>query len=105
MSGREDAIQRRFLAFHEANPQVYLELRTMAREAKAAGKQRIGMAMLFEVLRWNRLLDTRDSTPFKLNDHYTSRYARLLMEREPELAGMFEVRELRPAVPRSLAAA
>ncbi len=27
----------------------------------------------------------------KLNDHYTSYYARLIMNRESDLAGMFEI--------------
>ena len=31
---------------------------------------------------------------FKLNDHWHSRYARMLMAREPRLAGYFETQEL-----------
>ena len=51
------------------------------------------MKMLFEVVRWNRLLRTGDRG-FKLNNNFTAYYARLLMEREPELRGMFETRKL-----------
>ena len=32
---------------------------------------------------------------FKLNDHYHSRYARLVMAKEADLREMFDVRELR----------
>ena len=34
-------------------------------------------------------------TDFALNDHYRSRYARLIMEQEEDLRDLFEVRELR----------
>lgn len=32
---------------------------------------------------------------WKLNNNFTSRYARLLLENEPELEGLFEIRSLR----------
>jgi hypothetical protein len=38
-----------------------------------------------------------DGEEFKLNNNYTSRYARLLMEREAGLSGLFATRELRAA--------
>jgi len=102
---RPDAIQRRFEAFHAANPHVYRLIVHRAREARAAGVQRVGMAAIFERIRWDRMISTGGhGIPFKLNDHFTSRYARLVMEQEPDLDGLFEVRELRPPVPRSLAA-
>ena len=52
--------------------------------------------MLFEVLRWEWIIrglpDTAEE--FKLNNNYTSRYARLIMESEPGLEGVFETRRL-----------
>jgi hypothetical protein len=93
---REASIQARFEAFHDAHPEVYDELVALARDAVRAGRSRIGVGMLWEVLRWNRTLrGVEDPSGFKLNDHYRSRYARLIMEREHDLAGIFEVRELR----------
>ena len=50
--------------------------------------------MLFEVLRWNQFVET-DDPDFKLNNIYTSRYARLIMEAEHGLAGIFDTRDLR----------
>jgi hypothetical protein len=81
----------RFRAFHETNPQVYAELRDLALRAKRAGLKRYGMKGLFEVLRWNRALQTQGE-PWLLNNNYTAHYARLLMERVPELRGFFETR-------------
>jgi hypothetical protein len=87
--------EERFRAFHADNPQVYAELVRLARQAKSIGIQKLGIRMLWEVMRWNFLLrTTRPEGDFKLNDHYHSRYARLLNE-EPGLAGSFELRELK----------
>jgi len=84
----------RFAEFHRNNPQVFAELRRLAREARQTGR-RVGIRCLWEVMRWNLAVRTdRPAHDFKLNDHYHSRYARLLNE-EPDLRGMFELRELR----------
>ncbi|HEY5316508.1 MAG TPA: hypothetical protein VIJ20_00910 [Solirubrobacteraceae bacterium] len=47
--------------------------------------------MLFEVLRFETGLKT-EGDPFKLNNDYRAPYARMMMEREPDLAGLFETR-------------
>lgn len=91
------SIDERFQQFHRDNPHVYRELVKLAHKAKRAGHHRIGIELLFAVCRWERMMVTTDPTGFKLNDHYTSRYARLIMEQEPELAGIFMTRELRAA--------
>lgn len=92
----EMGADQRFQAFHMANPQVFEELKRLALQATAKGHRRLGMKMLWEVLRWNRLMRTTDpDSEFKLNNNLHSRYARLLMERVPELVGIFELRELR----------
>jgi len=86
-------IEQAFLAFHQDNPHVYRELVALARQAHARGVRRIGMKMLFEVLRWNVALRT-GGDDFKLNNNYTSYYARLIMLHEPDLDGIFETRQL-----------
>jgi hypothetical protein len=54
----------------------------------------MGIKMLWEVARWNRFLRTNDEK-YKLNNNYHSRYARLIMQKEPGLAGIFDTRELK----------
>ena len=81
-----------FEAFHRANPQVYSELVRLAREAKAAGYERIGIRMCWEVARWNLALRTSGSDGFKLNNNLSAQYARLIMRQERDLAGIFEIR-------------
>lgn len=85
---------RRFREFHRDNPEVYEELMVLVRQALARGRKKIGIKMLWEVVRWNRFLRTTDEK-YKLNNNYHSRYARLIMDNEPGLVGIFETRELK----------
>lgn len=87
-----DSIQERFERFHDENPQVYATLVKLARGYAARGERR-GIKHLWEVARYMRWLET-DGDPFKLNNDFTSRYARKIMAREPDLAGFFDLREL-----------
>jgi hypothetical protein len=84
---------QRFAKFHSANPHVYEALKKLALDLVERGHERIGIGMLFEVLRWQHAMRTTDPD-FKLNNIYRSRYARLLMDQEPRLAGVFETRRL-----------
>ena len=87
-----------FHAFHTANPWVYAALVELARDLVRRGHSRIGIGMLFEVLRWHWHRATVDpSSEFKLNNNYRSRYARLIMSREEDLLDVFELRRLTAA--------
>ena len=91
------SIQERFEDFHEDNPHIYAHLVKIAREWKAAGHTMCGIGMLFEVLRWQRGLRTvrEDEEDHKLCNDFRSRYARLIMEQEEDLDGLFVLRKLR----------
>lgn len=88
---RAESISERFARFHAENPDVYRELRELALAGRRRGLKRLGMKALFEIVRWNRALATRGEE-FRLNNNFTAHYARLLMEQEPELVGIFETR-------------
>lgn len=88
-------LDQKFKEYHEANPHIYRELVSMCREVKAQGYDKIGIKTVWEALRWKAFFITKDADGWKLNNNYPSRYARLIMQREPDLAGMFDVRELR----------
>lgn len=91
-------IQKRFELFHAANPWVYDELLGLITQMRSRGRRRLGIGMLFEVLRWNWYLQTDDPTSeWKLNNNYRSRYARLIIEDFPHLEGFFELRALKAA--------
>lgn len=90
----EEEIELRFLRFHAQNPHVYTGLVRLAREARARGAGRLGIRQLWEVMRW-QTGDFSVDDDYRLNDHYHSRYARLIMQEESDLAGVFELRALR----------
>lgn len=84
--------EEKFRAFHEANPHVYRELLRLALEMRRRGREKWGIAGIFEVLRWNRAMQT-DAPDYKLCNTHRAFYARMLMEQEPELRGFFDLRQ------------
>lgn len=91
-------IEEAFDRFHQANAWVYPTLVALARDLVASGRKRIGIKMLFEVLRWHYYRSTTDeASDFKINNNYAPYYARLIMENEPDLAGVFSIRKLTSA--------
>ena len=96
--GQALTIDEQFARFHQRNPHIYANLRTMALAAQRKG-QTFGIKALFEILRWQYGQATQGE-PFKLNNNYTALYARLLMDREPALAGYFATRQRTSKVTR-----
>jgi hypothetical protein len=81
-----------FEKFHADHPEVYAQLARLTREAKAAKFHRFGIRQIWEVMRWHFAITTPSGSAWKLNDHLTPFYSRLLMQQEPDLAGFFETR-------------
>ena len=92
----EQTIGERFEAFHAANPWVLQALIALAENARAHGETRVGVKALFERLRWSYNRATTGDV-WRLNNSYTSRYARLIAEQRPDLAPMIQTRKLRAA--------
>lgn len=91
----QPTIQERFEEFHAKHPEVYEELVRFARLVKRRGKSRYSIDACFQRVRWYFEIDRDADEAFKLNDHYRSRYARLIEEQESDLRGFFETRKLR----------
>lgn len=87
-------IEQRFRKWLAENPGIYDAVVRLAREVKAKGKSRCGMKALFERVRWDLWLDARGDE-FRMNNIYSSRLAREVMRREPDLTEFFETRELK----------
>ena len=66
----------------------------MAKQAKDRGYNKLSIRVLWDVLRWERMLNPSDPNQddYKFNDHYTSYYSRLIMHNVGSLNGLFEVR-------------
>ena len=68
----------------------------MAREFRRKGSnhnRKLGIGMLYEVLRWNYYLSTEGEEEFKLSNDFRAVYARKIMENEPDLADAFNTKQ------------
>jgi hypothetical protein len=92
-----ETLQERFERFNARNPHVYAAIVLIARRLVKAGRTRIGIAQVYEILRYERLVYAASDDGHKLNNDFRSRYSRLIIAREPDLAAAFETRELRTA--------
>ena len=81
-----------FNIYHRRNPSVYSKLLELSLRLKRVGASKYGMKALFEILRFNALLQS--DKKFELNNSYAPYYARLLMKNEPLLDGFFRIRTL-----------
>jgi hypothetical protein len=83
---------QRFERFHRDNPDVYETLvRLVQVWVDQFGLRRLGVRMLWEKARWELIVAT--NTPdYKLNDHYTPYYVRLMIHFHPEWDDLFETR-------------
>lgn len=98
------SIQEAFETFNEKNPDVYNHFIRLALAAVRKGKRRISANMIINVIRWDIFMKTTDDTlftkagteiSFKINDHYSSRYARLFIRDYPQFADRIDMREIR----------
>lgn len=92
--GADDSLSNRWWSFHGRHPEVYAGLVYLARQARRRGAQRLGIGMIYEVLRWETMMgaDVPSEEPFRLNNNMRAYYARFIMETCPDLAGIFTTR-------------
>ena len=90
------SIEERCEAWLEVNPWVLDQLERLADELVEAGVSRFGVKALVERLRWDwTVARATTGEPWRLNNSFTSRLARRLIERRPDLASFIETRKLR----------
>ena len=91
-------LERNFWKFHLAHTEVYRTLVHFARQ----WRQRLGtdafcgIGALYERARWEmRFESLADQPPPKLSNNHRAFYARLIMEREKDLDGIFRLKKQR----------
>lgn len=98
------SIQKAFDIFDQMNPGVYREFRNQALLAISKGKRKISFKMILNYIRWEKFMTTEEPTlfnqdgkkiKFKINDAYSSRYARKFITEFPEHTDKIEFRQLR----------
>lgn len=88
-------IDQRFAAYHRRHPEIARELARMALAVKESGDAtQIGIAMIWEALRYSHATSGNPDRP-KLPNDYRALYARHLMDTYPELATFFTTRPRR----------
>ncbi len=88
------AIKDDFEIYHAKHPEVYSHLVVLARQWHNATGKKIGIATLYERLRWEYGIQGKDQHGFKLNNNYRAYYARLIMESHTDLANIFDLRKV-----------
>lgn len=88
-------IDERFFNYHEKNPHIFRLFEKFAREIKRSGFKRYSMRTIMHRVRWHIDVDTIRDNQFKMNNNYSSRYARLLVRLNREFEGFFHTRKLR----------
>ena len=80
-----------FEDFHADNPEVYSLLVRLARTLRVRGYNKFSITLIYEMARWTKMMETTDGE-YKLNNNWKPNYARLIMEQEPDLQGVFDLR-------------
>jgi hypothetical protein len=93
---RHLTIQERYEQWRDANPWILPTLARLLDDWSAHGGRRVGVKAACE---WLRFFYARqiESSDFRMNNSYSSRLARDLIEQYPHLAAVIETRELRAA--------
>jgi hypothetical protein len=84
----------KFFEYHEKNPHVFELFVKYAKKVKASGYKHYGMHTIMHRVRWHINIDTEDPDGYKMDNNYSSRYARLLAKEYPEFEGFFHTRKL-----------
>jgi hypothetical protein len=88
-------LEKSFWAFHYRNPHIYANLVELSRQwRRKRPTSRLGIAALFERLRWDIMVQT-DGAEFKLNNGLRAFYARWIMYNNHDLQGLFQINKQR----------
>lgn len=79
-----------FLEYHEQNPTVYEQFKKFAYEVKGSGRDHFGSKAIMERVRFESIV--RGVGDFKVNNNFSSCYARLLAFDDPSFNDFFEFR-------------
>ncbi len=96
----QDKIQEHFDQFDRENPEVYERFCALVNHLIAAGRKHYSADALLHVIRFERDIRTTgagefDGRDLKINNNFSSRYARKFQRDFPCLADFFEVRRLK----------
>lgn len=80
-----------FHQYDQDNPNIWEKFKKFTLEAIRSGKKNYSSKSIFERIRWETEITAKNCS-FKINNNYTSDYARKFMEKFPEYKGFFRTR-------------
>jgi len=81
---------KNFEKYHNENPQIYNEFKSLAKVLISRNYKRIGAKQIFEYIRFQTMIGGNDR--FKINNSYSSDYVRLFEQEHPYWNNYFEKR-------------
>jgi len=94
MLGVDDKTYSAFLTYHRNNPHIWQSFEKFALEMLNTGRKRYSAKTIMERVRW----DFDSSNPeaeYKINNDFTSYYARAFARKWPQFREFFEFREVK----------
>ena len=96
--GKSGTLEENFWKFHKKHPEVYEVLVRLARQWREyrGPKAKIGISALYERARWEVAIESLvTQEPPKLSNNHRAFYARLILSENPDLAGIFQLKQQR----------
>ena len=93
-----DPIQVKFEKYNRDHPKVYEYFKRFAFEAIAAGQKEFSSDAILHRIRWFVTIEQSPYEDYKINNNYSSRYARKFIEDFPQHAGFFKTRKLKKEI-------
>lgn len=89
------SIDTAFKKFHKDNPKVYQMFKEQVYRAIRNGREKFSANAIINWIRWEVALKVKTDEEYKINNNFSSRYARLFVKDHPEHEHMFNFRDLR----------
>ncbi len=87
------SIEIAFREFHDENPEIYTKFSELCWYLYTQiGIRKCGVALIWERMRWDFVLQTRSTDGFKLNNNHKAYYARMFMASHPMFKDFFNIR-------------
>lgn len=87
-----DSIYKSALDFIDKNPLAWEMFEKFTFQMIRSGRRRCSSKLIFERIRWQTILTQKEREEFKINNNYSSIFARLFAEKYPKHADFFMTR-------------
>ena len=92
LKGISPKVVEQFLNYHKENPNVYKLFTKYTSKLYESGITRYSSKAIFERIRWHIAIATKGDA-YKMNNNYTSCYARMLQNEDARFATFFATRK------------